>query len=109
MKMEKIVCHSLMGLALIYLFATRYYIYIHLPELNKLDFIRAVTANISYIFIFIMAYWLSHSSRKMVLNSILGFFSIILSPAIMPLVGYVGLLAMFAIRKVGNKKYETLS
>ena len=110
MNANKWVCHSLMGLGLIYLVATRYYLYVHAPELHNLDFWRAMGANISYLVIFVLAYWLSSTSRWIVSNSILGLFCVIVSPVVMPLVGYIGLVIMAIVRKFGNNaKPEAVS
>ena len=104
MDSKKLVCHSLMLIGLAYLLGTRYLIYIHSPELVDLELARAAGANVSYFVIFTLAYWLSFTSRLIITNSIIGLICVIASPAIMPLIGYFGLIVMAIVRYFGNKK-----
>ncbi|WP_133245510.1 hypothetical protein [Pelagibaculum spongiae] len=61
---------------------------------------QLIRANFSYFIVWIMAYWFAITSRKMITNSIIGFFAVILSPSIMPLVGYILLIVMYKIRRI---------
>lgn len=103
MDSRKLVCHALMLIGLAYLLITRYLIYVHSPELFEYDRVRAMAANASYFTIYVLAYWVSFTSRPIIINSIIGLISILASPAIMPIVGYFGLAVMTAIRFFSKK------
>lgn len=106
MDLKKLACHALMLIGLVYLLITRYLIYVHSPELFEYDRVRAAAANASYFTVYVLAYWISFTSRPIITNSIIGLLSILASPAIMPVVGYFGLTVMATIRFFSNRKSE---
>lgn len=61
---------------------------------------KVIGANFSYFIIWIMAYRIAITSTKMITNSIIGFFAVLLSPSLMPLIGYTLLIVMYFIRKI---------
>ena len=94
--------HIIFLIGFLYWVTSRYVLYTS-PAIESVSIGRIIAANLGYLLILGLGYWLALTSPKKWVISILGLVAILTATLMMPLVGYVVLVIMFFVRSQAKK------
>ncbi|MBU2885235.1 hypothetical protein KO507_05595 [Gilvimarinus agarilyticus] len=104
MDSKKLTVHMLMFIGVAYLIVTRYLVYVAMPEVANISLTKAIGANLAYFVIWTLAYFFSITSPRPVREASIGLLAVVISPLVMPLIGWILLLVIFFLRKKSIKQ-----
>lgn len=107
-KLDNMPVHVVYGVTLLFLLATRYYLYLGPgKEALQLNFGHALGANLGYFLTWGLGYYLCLTTPSKTPITALGFLSVVAGPLLAPIVGYGLVGVMYFIRRRQKKTHTS--